>query len=106
MNIYLLAVGNKMPDWVTKGYHEYAKRLNADCHLKLVEISPGKRGKNADLLRIKKTEGEKILQAIPKGCLVIALEVKGKPWSTQILSQQMDHWLHSGQDVALLVGGP
>lgn len=106
MNIYLLAVGNKMPDWVTKGYHEYAKRLTSDCQLKLIEIAPGKRGKNADLVRIKKTEGEKILEAIPKGCLVVALEVTGKPWSTQELSRQMDHWLHGGQDVALLVGGP
>ena len=44
MNIVLLAVGNKMPDWVNKGYNEYAKRLNGDCRLKLVEIAPGKRG--------------------------------------------------------------
>lgn len=106
MNIYLLAVGNKMPDWVTKGYLEYARRLNSDCRLKLIEIAPGKRGKNADLVRIKKTEGDKILQAIPKACLVVALEVKGKPWSTQELSQQLNHWLHGGQDVALLIGGP
>lgn len=95
-----------MPDWVTKGYIEYAKRLNGDCRLKLVEIAPGKRGKNADLARIKKTEGDKLLAAIPKGCLVVVLEVKGKPWSTETLSKQLDNWLHSGQDVALLIGGP
>lgn len=106
MNIYLLAVGNKMPDWVNKGYNEYAKRLNGDCRLKLVEIAPGKRGKNADLARIKKAEGDKLLDAIPKGCLVLALEVKGKPWSTESLSKQMDGWLHGGQDIALLIGGP
>jgi len=95
-----------MPDWVTKGYNEYAKRLKMDCQLRLIEITPGKRGKNADLARIKKAEGEKILQAIPKGCLVVALEVKGKPWSTRELSQQLDNWLHGGQDIALLIGGP
>lgn len=106
MNIVLLAVGNKMPDWVNKGYNEYAKRLNGDCRLKLVEIAPGKRGKNADLARIKKDEGERLLAAIPKGSLVVALEVKGRDWSTETLSQQMNNWLHSGQDVALLVGGP
>ena len=106
MNIILLAVGNKMPDWVSKGYNEYAKRLTGDCRLKLVEISPGKRGKNADLARIKKEEGERLLSAIPKGSLVVALEVKGKSWSTEMLAQQMDDWLHSGQDVALMVGGP
>ncbi len=106
MNIYLLAVGNKMPDWVNKGYHDYAKRLTADCQLKLIEIAPSKRGKNADLARIKKAEGEKILTAIPKGCFVVALEVTGKSWSTEKLAQQMDAWLHGGQDIALLIGGP
>ncbi|MCW8929567.1 MAG: 23S rRNA (pseudouridine(1915)-N(3))-methyltransferase RlmH [Gammaproteobacteria bacterium] len=106
MNIFLLAVGNKMPDWVSKGYNEYAKRLKGECHLKLVEITPGKRGKNADLARIKKTEGDKLLEAIPKGCLVVALEVNGKSWSTEALSKQLDNWLHGGQDIALLIGGP
>ena len=106
MNIYLLAVGNKMPEWVNKAYHEYAKRLTADCSLKLVEITPGKRGKNADLVRIKQQEGEKIIAAIPKGSLVVALEVKGKAWSTEDLAKQLDGWLHSGQDIALLIGGP
>ncbi len=106
MNIYLLAVGNKMPDWVSKGYNEYAKRLNNDCCLKLIEIAPVKRGKNADLCKIKTAEGEKILAAIPKNCFVVALEVEGKPWTTEVLAQQMETWMHSGQDIALLVGGP
>ncbi len=106
MKIHLLAVGNKMPDWVNKGYNEYAKRLTGDCQLKMVEITPGKRGKNADLARIKIQEGERILSAIPKRSLVVALEVKGKAWTTEELSRQLDNWLHGGQDIALLIGGP
>ena len=106
MKIHLLAVGNKMPDWVNKGYNEYAKRLTGDCQLKMVEITPGKRGKNADLARIKIQEGERILSAIPKRSLVVALEVTGKAWTTEELSRQLDHWLHGGQDIALLIGGP
>lgn len=106
MVIYLLSVGNKMPDWVNKGYAEYAKRLSGDCRLELQEIAPLKRAKNADLSRIKILEGEKILAAIPKGSHIVALEVKGKSWSTEQLSRQLDKWLHSGQDIALMVGGP
>lgn len=106
MVIYLLCVGNKMPDWVNKGYVEYAKRLSGDCSLELKEIAPLKRAKNADLSRIKMLEGEKILAAMPKGSHIVALEVKGKSWSTEQLSRQLDKWLHSGQDIALMVGGP
>lgn len=106
MQIHLLAVGTKMPGWVNQGYAEYARRLPADCALKLVEIPAGKRGKNADIARITRDEGERTLAAIPKGALVVVLDVKGRPWSTEQLAQQLNGWLHDGRDIALLVGGP
>ncbi len=95
-----------MPGWVSQGYEEYARRLPADCALKLVEIPAGKRGKNADIARITRDEGERTLAAIPKSALVVVLDVKGRPWSTEQLSQQLNGWLHDGRDIALLVGGP
>lgn len=106
MNINLIAVGEKMPRWVQDGYQEYSKRLPAECRLNLLEIPARHRGKNADLARILRQEGQAMLAAIPKGNLVIALDVKGKPWSTEALSDQMEGWMSGGQDVALLVGGP
>ncbi len=106
MRISLIAVGTRMPAWVTQGYAEYARRLPADCALRLVEIPAGKRGKGADIARITQQEGEKMLAALPKRARVVALDVKGRPWSTEILSQELDAWRHDGRDVALLVGGP
>lgn len=106
MRIHLIAVGLRMPAWVESGYGEYAKRLPAECSLKLVEIPLAKRGKNADIARLQQQEAERILNAIPKGAKVVALEVTGKSWSTQKLSDHMQDWLQGGQDIALLVGGP
>ncbi len=106
MRIHLIAVGSKMSAWVTQGFEEYARRLPTDCALQLVEIAAGKRGKNADIARITRDEGERTLAAIPKGALVVVLDVKGRAWSTEQLSQQLDGWLHDGRDIALLVGGP
>jgi 23S rRNA (pseudouridine1915-N3)-methyltransferase len=106
MRIHLIAVGTRMPAWVEQGFKEYSQRLPADCTLQLVEIPAGKRGKNADIARITRDEGERMLAAIPKGAQVIALEVKGKAWSTEQLAQELDGWRHDGRDVALLVGGP
>ena len=77
MQIHLLAIGNRMPEWVTKGYQDYAKRLPRECELILREIPPGKRGKNADLERIKEEEGERMLAMIQRDDHVIALEVEG-----------------------------
>jgi len=95
-----------MPNWVQAGYNEYAGRMPPECKLHLVEIPALKRTRNADLARITEQEGQRILAAIPSDCLVITLEINGASWDTLKLSKQLDHWLHGGRDVALLVGGP
>jgi len=106
VRIHLIAVGTRMPAWVSQGFEEYARRLPADCALRLVEVPAGKRGKNADIARITRDEGERTLAAIPKGARVVALDVQGRAWSTEQLSGRLDDWRHDGRDVALLVGGP
>jgi 23S rRNA (pseudouridine1915-N3)-methyltransferase len=106
MKIKLLAVGKKMPAWVSEGFDEYAKRFPRDCKLELIEINAGKRGKNAPLARIKEAEGESILQQIKPTDWVVVLDVQGKNWSTERLSEYMKEWMHKGVDICLLVGGP
>jgi len=106
MQIHLVAVGNRMPRWVTEGYQDYAKRMPPECKLMLREITPGKRLKNADIARIRAEEGERILAAIAPEDHVIALEVNGKAWSTESLAEQLGQWLRDGRRIALLVGGP
>lgn len=106
MRIQLVAVGNRMPDWVSAGYDEYAKRLPRECELILKEIAPAKRGKNADIARITEDEGTRMLAALDRDSQVVALDLGGKAWSTPELAQNLDRWLAGGRDVALLVGGP
>lgn len=106
MHLTLYAVGNKMPAWVSQGFNEYSRRFPRDMSFNLVEIPPGKRGKNADIARILDKEGELTLAAIPKGNRIITLEVEGKPWTTPQLANNLSKWQLDGRDVALLVGGP
>ena len=106
MQIHLIAVGNRMPGWVSQGYEEFARRMPPECRLKLIEISPAKRTKAADINRLLKREGERMLEALPKNALVVALEVAGRQWRTEELAQQLDDWMHAGRDIALLLGGP
>jgi 23S rRNA (pseudouridine1915-N3)-methyltransferase len=106
MRIRLLAVGTKMPKWVTDGYQEYCKRLPSDFQLELVELPPGHRGKGADIQRAMRSEGDAMLAAIPKGDRVIALCVDGKNWSTEKLAEHAEYWRMEGDNITLLVGGP
>ncbi|WP_027966607.1 23S rRNA (pseudouridine(1915)-N(3))-methyltransferase RlmH [Halomonas halocynthiae] len=106
MKVRILAVGTRMPDWVTRGVDEYRKRLPRDFALEIEEIAPGARGKNADLGRAVAVEGERVRARLKGNEHLVALEVKGKPWSTEALAREADGWRMQGQDVVLLVGGP
>lgn len=106
MRIRLIAIGTKMPDWVEAGYADYAKRLPRDCSVELIELPLALRSKNSDLTRAMEKEGEAMLAAIGKGDTVIALDVKGKPWSTEQLAGQLAGWKMSGNNYSLLIGGP
>jgi 23S rRNA (pseudouridine1915-N3)-methyltransferase len=95
-----------MPRWVVEGYEEYARRIPAECALRLIEIPPGHRGRNADIARAIREEGERMLKAIPKGSQVLGMDVAGSTWSTERLSERLERWMADGRDIALLVGGP
>ncbi len=106
MQIHLIAVGNRMPEWVSQGYDEFARRMPPECRLNLIEIPPVKRTKAADIKRLVRQEGERMLEAVPKNALIVTLDVSGRQWRTEELAQQLDAWMQEGRDIALLVGGP
>lgn len=106
MHIHLIAIGHKMPAWVDEACADFIRRLPSEIkiHSKLLPLI--KRGKNADLERIKREESDKLQQAVPAGCISVLLDVKGKRQSSEKFSELLKHWLQSGQDIAIIVGGP
>lgn len=106
MKVQLVAVGTKMPLWVTAGYQEYAKRLPRELTPQLVEIPLAARMKNARIDELKEVEGRAILHAIPNGATKIMLDVKGRPWSTEELAEALSRWQMDGRDLAFVIGGP
>ncbi len=105
MRLHLLCVGARQPAWVNQGFETYARRMPRECALALVEVPTRHRGKAADLKRAVDKEGERLIQAIPEGALVIALDSAGELWSTRQLADRLDDWRTDYQNVALLVGG-
>ena len=106
MRIQLISITHKSPAWIQTGYEEYLKRLPPTCALELVDIPAEKRSSNADLKRLMEREGEKMLAALKSNQRVIALDVKGKLWSTEQLAERLSEWQLDSRPVALLVGGP
>jgi 23S rRNA (pseudouridine1915-N3)-methyltransferase len=106
MRIRIIAIGTKMPEWVEAGYAEYAKRMPRDVQVEMVELPLAVRSKNTDITKAMEKEGEAIMAVIAKGEQVIVLDVKGKPWSTEQLAENLAAWKMTGDNYCLLIGGP
>jgi 23S rRNA (pseudouridine1915-N3)-methyltransferase len=106
MRLSIISVGGKMPAWVTQGVSEYDRRMPRELKVQWRDIPLARRGRDTSAAAIRAKEGEKILAAIAPADKVIALDVRGKSWSTEQLAQQLGNWQMSGDNYSLLIGGP
>lgn len=104
MKLTLLAVGDKMPAWAEEATAEYLKRLPREARMSLVTIKPEKRaGQSADA--IKATEATRLLEKVPAGSRLVALDEHGKQVSTRELADMLARWLETGRETVLVIGG-
>ncbi|HEY9035000.1 MAG TPA: 23S rRNA (pseudouridine(1915)-N(3))-methyltransferase RlmH [Pseudomonadales bacterium] len=106
MRIRILAIGQKMPDWVNQAWQDYARRISGDCQLSLLELPMQKRGKNQSVAQYRSKESQQILDALRHDEMLVALDVEGKAISTTQLAGLLTDWQMSGRHVALAIGGP
>lgn len=106
MRIRLLAIGTKMPDWVTAGFQEYVTRMPHECRVELVELKLPERARQPDVAKLRSQEAELLLAQIKGNERLVALDVKGRNWSTEQLADEMQRWRQDGRDIALIIGGP
>lgn len=102
MQLTLVTISRRVPDWIACGYHEYARRLPRSCRLELAERPPSRADSPA---RIRAEEADRLLEAARHSARVIALDERGEMWSTRELARCIERWSRDGDDVALLVGG-
>lgn len=105
MKLLIVTVGHKMPDWITTGFNEYAKRMPRELKIELIEIKPEPRTTGKTTLQIMEAEAQRILHAMPSNCRRIALDERGAMPTTKLLAAQLKDWMSAGSDVAFIIGG-
>jgi 23S rRNA (pseudouridine1915-N3)-methyltransferase len=105
MKLIILTVGHKMPDWITAGFNEYAKRMPREAQMVLQEIRPEPRTTGKTTAQIMEAEARRILAALPHNCRRIALDEHGEQPTTGQLAAQMQDWMREGGDVVFIIGG-
>jgi 23S rRNA (pseudouridine1915-N3)-methyltransferase len=104
VKLTLLSVGDKLPAWANAAVAEYLKRMPREARVDLVEIKPEKRaGQSAD--SIKATEAARLLDKLPAGSRLVALDEHGRAASTKELADLLARWMAEGRDVTLVIGG-
>lgn len=106
MKIRILAFGQRMPSWVETGAEDYLQRMPGWLQVSLTSLPLERRGKSRSLDKICQREDQKMLDNIQPGDCVIALDQRGKQWSTEGLAANLRAWQMGGRDYCLLIGGP
>ncbi len=108
MRLTIVAVGQKVPDWAQTAYDDYAKRFPPELkvELKAVKTEP-RASKTLDtLLAAEKVRIEGAISAMPRGTHIVALDERGTAVTTVALAERLKAWQLSGDDVAIVIGGP
>ena len=105
MRLTIVAVGLKVPDWAQTAYDDYAKRFPPEIkvELKAVKTEP-RASKTLDTLL--SAEKARIEGAIVRGTHIVALDERGTSVTTVALAARLTAWQLSGDDVAIVIGGP
>jgi 23S rRNA (pseudouridine1915-N3)-methyltransferase len=96
MRVSILSVGHKMPAWIQEGYQEYSRRMPPEIRVDLVELKPGKS---------KVEEGRSLLDALPGGGTLLALDEHGKAITTQGLAVMLSEWMRDATHPCFAIGG-
>lgn len=104
MQIKILAVGKKMPNWIEAGIKEYTKRMpkNWEIVIDAINLAPTYDGAQ----KAKDTEAQKLLAKIKPNEAIIALDVLGKSIDTFEFEQKLQDWQQKCLNPVFLIGGP
>lgn len=105
MKLHLVAVGDKMPQWVEAAFGEYAKRMPRELRLDLVEVKAEKRASGKSVAQVQALEAQRILAALPAKSVRVVLDERGEQVTTAQLARWLEAWMQGGRDVTFVIGG-
>ena len=103
MKLRVVALGHRMPGWVTAGWDDYARRMPRAFALELVEVKPEPRDRGKPLPQLLASEAVRIAAAC-MNARVIALDEHGESWTTRMLAETLSRWRDEARDAALVIG--
>ena len=107
LHLNIIIVGKLKEKYWLEAEAEYLKRLSAFIKLNIIELKEESFTEKDPIEFIKKKEGEKIINVLEKikDSFLIALEEKGKQYSSVDFSKQITKWSEN-KSLTFIIGGP
>tara|TARA_B100001250_G_scaffold276771_1_gene239250 strand:+ start:139 stop:609 length:471 start_codon:yes stop_codon:yes gene_type:complete len=106
LKICIIAVGRLKADYARLGCTRFLDRLSRAFTVKHVEVKDVRRTRGTHA-QWKAEEAKLIKAQIPKGAVVVALDERGREWSSPELAGWIDNQRNrSVSQVAFILGGP
>jgi 23S rRNA (pseudouridine1915-N3)-methyltransferase len=105
MRLWVIAVGQRTPQWAQEAFEDFHKRFPPDWRVTLKAVKTQAR-EGEPSAKLMAQEAERLRQALPVGAFVVALDERGKTYTTSALSQAIESWSLEFSDIAFVIGGP
>ena len=105
MKWQILAVGQKMPDWVNEAVENYRKRMPPNAMLTLTEIRAEKRTGGKTVEQIKALERDRILSGLPAQSILWVLDEHGEQLTTLALTEKLRTAEQNAHSLCFIIGG-
>ena len=106
MQLQIIAVGQKIPAWAENACGDYLKRMPRELKIGVTSIASAHRKGKGSIEQFKRQEASQIMKKMPRGSFSLALDERGKQWSSKEWSQQLERWMREHPRVNLIIGGP
>lgn len=109
LNINIVCVGKIKEEYYREAIAEYSKRLSKYCSLKIIELQDEKLPDKiyaSTIDAIKEKECKKILDTIKKDSYIIALDLKGKQYTSEEFSEKIENIATNfNSSITFIIGG-
>ena len=91
---------------MVQGIEQYSLRMKRDCRFQILEIKTSDRKKKKSIAVHQEEEAKLIGGHLISGARVIAMDSRGKIWSTEQLAGKVEVWSQQTNHFQFVIGGP
>lgn len=107
MKIQVIAVGKLRARYARDGCADFFERARRHLDVALTEVRDARRSKRGDPTAYKAEEARRLLDAIPRGATVVALDERGRSWTSRGFAGYIEALRERAVPrLAFVVGGP